>query len=618
MGRILLICRLAVRDLRKRPGEAALLLLAMAAATTTLTLGLVLHGVTEKPYQSTRAATAGPDIVASRGPQHGDTPGVDPAILRKLAGEAGVAGSSGPYPYTQKRVTTGGLTVPAWLQGRDTGSAPVDQPRLTAGEWARPGGAVLEASFAKAVGARAGDQIDIGGRQFTVAGVAATAATGPYPKVCFAPCYYGAAKPPMPDEQTGPPVGDVEPHKDWFLPGPAGLIWLTEADVRALAEPDSLGYVLNLRLTDPTTAPAFAAAHVSVGDDAALAVATWQDVQSANSWVIESKRFSLLLGSWLLMLLALASIVVLVGGRMAAQVRRVGLLKAVGATPALVAVVLLAEHIAIALLASAVGLVTGRLLAPLLTAPGAGLIGRAGPVPFTALTVALVVAVGLGIAAVATFVPAVRAARTGTVQALADVARPPRRTARLISFSARLPVPLLLGLRLAARRPRRTWLAVFAVAVTISGIVAALATRAHRFEEAAPGVDPRIAMSQGLLVMTVMLTVQAVVNAICLAWASTLDTRQSAALARAFGATPAQVSAGLAAAQLLPALGGAVLGLAGGLGMAQVFDEDPLTVPPLWQLALVLLGTAAVIVVCTAVPARIGATRPAGEILQSA
>ena len=44
VGRVLLVCRLAARDLRRRPGEAALLLLAIMAATTTLTLGLVLHG----------------------------------------------------------------------------------------------------------------------------------------------------------------------------------------------------------------------------------------------------------------------------------------------------------------------------------------------------------------------------------------------------------------------------------------------------------------------------------------------------------------------------------------------------------------------------------------------
>ena len=65
MGRVLLVFRLAARDLLRRPAEAALLLIAITAATTTLTLGLVLHGVTSKPYQTTREATAGPDVVAS-------------------------------------------------------------------------------------------------------------------------------------------------------------------------------------------------------------------------------------------------------------------------------------------------------------------------------------------------------------------------------------------------------------------------------------------------------------------------------------------------------------------------------------------------------------------------
>jgi hypothetical protein len=65
MGRILLVGRLAVRDLRRRRIEAALLLLAIMAATTTLTLGLVLRDAASDPFQSTRGATNGPDVVAS-------------------------------------------------------------------------------------------------------------------------------------------------------------------------------------------------------------------------------------------------------------------------------------------------------------------------------------------------------------------------------------------------------------------------------------------------------------------------------------------------------------------------------------------------------------------------
>src|ERR1017187_9188827 len=93
---------------------------------------------------------------------------------------------------------------------------------------------------------------------------------------------------------------------------------------------------------------------------------------------------ALLAGSWLLGVLAKASVAVLVGGRMADQIRRVGLLKAVGGTPGLVAAVLLAEYMFLALLAAVAGLLIGRLTAPLLTNPGSGLLGNASSPTLTA------------------------------------------------------------------------------------------------------------------------------------------------------------------------------------------------------------------------------------------
>ncbi len=91
MGRILLVGRLAVRNLRRRRVEAALLLLAIMAATTTLTLGLVLRDAASDPYQSTREATNGPDVVASVS-QPAERSG-----LEELASAPGVIDHSGPY-----------------------------------------------------------------------------------------------------------------------------------------------------------------------------------------------------------------------------------------------------------------------------------------------------------------------------------------------------------------------------------------------------------------------------------------------------------------------------------------------------------------------------------------
>ena len=94
MGRILLVVRLALRDLRRRRTEAALLLVAILAATTTLTLGLVVRDAASDPYQSTRAATHGPDVVATTGPF------ASRADLEKLATASGVCASSKPTSST--------------------------------------------------------------------------------------------------------------------------------------------------------------------------------------------------------------------------------------------------------------------------------------------------------------------------------------------------------------------------------------------------------------------------------------------------------------------------------------------------------------------------------------
>ena len=88
---------------------------------------------------------------------------------------------------------------------------------------------------------------------------------------------------------------------------------------------------------------------------------------------------------------------------MADQIRRVGLLKAVGATPGLVAAVLLAEYVLVALLAAAAGLAVGWLAVPLLTDPSAGLLGGAGAPRSSISTVGLVTAAALGVAVAATW-----------------------------------------------------------------------------------------------------------------------------------------------------------------------------------------------------------------------
>ena len=67
MGRALLIARLGLKDIRHRPAQSILLLVAIATGAAALTLALALGGTTDDPYERTRTATNGPDIVAEIG-----------------------------------------------------------------------------------------------------------------------------------------------------------------------------------------------------------------------------------------------------------------------------------------------------------------------------------------------------------------------------------------------------------------------------------------------------------------------------------------------------------------------------------------------------------------------
>ena len=465
----------------------------------------------------------------------------------------------------------------------------------------RPGGVVVEAGFASALGIHVGDRLSLGGSPYQVVGTAVTAATSAYPTVCKSlGCFL---------------VGKVSLYEP-------GLIWAPSADVGriAAASTEPVYYLLDLRLGDPADAQTFADEFNASAAPTQPTLFAWQVIRDANADVVAKVQTVLVTGSVLLDLLAIASVVVLVGARMAEQTRRVGLIKAVGGTPALVALMLLFEHVLVALCGAAVGLLVGWLAAPLIDAPGAGLLGAPTVPPLTGSTVGIVVAVALAVALAATFVPAVRAARQSTVSALEGAARAPRRRAAVVRLSTLFPVSLLVGVRLVVRRPRRLVLSVLSIAVTMSGLVAVLILNAPSSglpgsgELPAGSLGPRVV--QALAIISVLLVVLAVVNALIIAWATALDVRRPAALIRALGATPVQVTTGLSLAQLVPAFVGALLGIVGGVAIYARGGLAPILPPLPWLLALVI-GALLAIVVLTAAATWIGSRSPVADLLES-
>jgi putative ABC transport system permease protein len=627
MGTALLVFRLATRDVRRHAAQAVLLVVAIAAAAATLTMGLALNGVTsESPYVATRAAAKGPDVVAYL---------TSASQANSLTRASGVANHSGPYPVVSATIRFDGRQADVFAEGRSTVAAAVDQPLLTAGSWVRPDSVVIERTFADALGVSVGDRVGLNGKSFAVAGIAVTAAQAPYPNLCngtllattpTASKFSNACSPSFNIPFLSLPGGRELASSD-----EVGQIWMNEADAIGLtSKADPLTtYALNLKLTNPDDAPAFVydRATAASAQSTAPMFSNWEGVESEDALLVQDGHGVLQPGALLLALLAIASVAVLVGRRLSEYARRVGLLKAVGGTPSVVAVTFLAENLALALFAAVVGLVAGWLAAPLITNPGAALIGTAGAPPISPSTAVEVIGLAIVVALAATLVPAIRASRSSTVAAINDVARPPKRRGALIRFSGKLPIPVLFGLRLVARRPRRALLSAANIAVTITGIVTVLAFHAYADNKLSGAValtagglsDPVINRDEQLLtIITILLVTLAALNTLFTTWATVLDARHSAALMRALGARAGQVSSGLVVAQLLSALPGAILGIPLGIVLFKAAVHGGTLPSAIWTwLAAAVLGALVAIAALTVVPAQIGTRQPVAEVLQS-
>ena len=239
------------------------------------------------------------------------TPAAEAAALAPLEHAAGVAAFSGPFPVTWTSLHKGHTTGGAEVEGRSSAVSSVDQPKQLHGSWVQPGGVVVEAGFASGLGIHVGDQLTLGDATFDVVGTAATAAIPSYPDVCAEAegCFI---------------VGSVSSSNP-------GLIWATEADAARIAGTDGpIAYFLNLKLDDALAATAFADRYNANTSPSAPYLLSWQRIRNGDAQVLAKVQLVLSTGSWLLALLAIASVAVLVGGRMSEQTRRVGLLKAVG------------------------------------------------------------------------------------------------------------------------------------------------------------------------------------------------------------------------------------------------------------------------------------------------
>jgi putative ABC transport system permease protein len=585
-----LVVGLAWRNVRHRPWQALLLLLALSVATTTITLTLALVDVSDRSWERVSQATNGSHVGAGV-----DILDMSPAQreraraeLAELGDAPGVIAVGGPWLSAQVDAEIGSTPLLLRVQVRDTGSSAVDQPLVTAGQWLDDReGVVLEDGFATAAGLRPGDTITIAEQRVPVRGAALTVDIGPYP--------------------TDQPA----------------RVWISAATAARLgAAFDDGAYALDLRLADRDQAEAFADAHSEVVND------TWQESKSDAVADIEELAAVFGLLAVFVVVLTIGTAVILVAGRMAAQIRQVGTLKAVGVTPGQVTCVLLIEYLAVAFLATALGLAAGSLLSPPLArvTDVLAVYGAQAP-PITWPRAAAAFAVTTAVVVVATVRPALRGVRRSTLRSLGSNSRPPHRPGRLVSAITGLPLPLpvWLGLRGASRRRGRFLANTLGLTVGITLLITALALRTgvdsfrqglsidepDPISHAADIANQDRVSSLGFTVAAILIAL-ALINATVAAVFSAHDHARNHAIMRTVGATPGQTVTAFLVAQLTACLLACALGIP--LGVA--FYESS-TRGPLGPIGLSLLTYVATILAAltlygliAAIPARLLARRP--------
>ena len=209
-----------------------------------------------------------------------------------------------------------------------------------------------------------------------------------------------------------------------------------------------------VHLRDPEATAAFAAAARRALPGTRMALTDWHEVR--DTITDQTRTNALVIGiNTLLALFAVGfTVATVIGGRVLAQRREIGLLKAVGFTPRGIVALLVGEYLAIGLVAALLGLVAGAAIAPLLLKPMSNVL--ATPTPSALAPLPLLAALGLILAAVALFtaIPALRAGRVKTIDALAlgrGVGNGHASRAARLATALHLPTVARLGVKDALR-----------------------------------------------------------------------------------------------------------------------------------------------------------------------
>ena len=439
--------------------------LVVMIAVTSAVLGGSLLVASRSPFDRAFAQQRGAHLTAQF-----DAGKATEAQLTASASAAGVSAAAGPFPTAQIAPVDDRFRMPPMtVVGRSDPRGPIDQLTLTGGRWAtRPGELVLAVD-----GRFRGPPIKIG-----------TVWT-------------------LPDLPGSPTVTVVGTARSISRTADA---WVTPAQIAAWTAPQGpAGYQMLYRLTAAGTAAQVEAARAAVADavpDGALtgAVSWLVTRQDAVGQTVLLVPFLIAFGV-LGVVMAVLIIGNVIAGAVATATRRIGILKALGFTPAQVVRAFLGQALVPAAIGTALGLVAGNLLTFPVLAQTNRLYGTtdSGMTPWID---ALVAGGALTVVAATAWVAAARAGRLRSVDALA-VGRTPRpgrgQWASRLTGWIPAPRPVTLGLAHPFARPLRSAGIVAAIAFGAAAVTFAvgLGTSLSRVQEVEDIADVQVGVPPG-------------------------------------------------------------------------------------------------------------------------
>ncbi len=439
--------RWARADLRARRGQALITVAVVAGVVAALFLATMLLQGAVNPWQQLSARTRGADVLIYF------QNGTNTSELRHVAG---IKETGQPYQAAPATLEHGAVKSPVELRAMTQEPPAMSAPLVVSGTWLRSSaqdGAVVEASFAQAVGVGVGDRITVDGIDGTrvpmrVIGIADTADQGFYPQ--------------------------------WT----PGLIWVQHRLlVKVEPNPSETQEVVGLRLFDKSAVATGQVVQTiwnlynGSGDYSAVErYSTWQQVK--DSMASNDRLLGLLLVLALFGIIALlaapCAIANVTAGRVLVQRQDIAMLKALGFTPGQVVRMLLAEQTLLGAAGAALGLAAARIItSPAFVKPPGGT--PVGLAPLSGAWMALIGAGTVLTVAIATVIPAWWAGRVSPVAAVQP--SPPRGHLSLItrlSLLFHLPAALVLGARDSLTRRLSAGLTVFGLAIPMAMITIAL------------------------------------------------------------------------------------------------------------------------------------------------